>query len=175
MIHERALQAALAGGPILAELARHIEECPECRKELADLQALEGELRHAAPRVPFRPAWPGRLVSRSAPAAPPLRAWTSWAASVLLAAALLSTWLSLGPGSPGRQNPLPGNTTALAQSAETSPQLASLPSLMWDGNYEDSTAALLDMVEPLAEEMPKTPPEAITNYLSPSDTGGWNG
>jgi hypothetical protein len=174
MIHERALQAALAGGPILAELAQHVEECPECRMELDELRALEGELRRSAPRVPLEPSWKGRMASRDSANALPVRTWTSLAASLFLAAALLSTWLSMSPVAPGGGTPT-GNSATLVQSADSAPLLASIPSLMWGGSYEDSTTALLEMVEPLAQEMPKTPPEAITNYLSPSESGGWNG
>jgi hypothetical protein len=174
MIHERALQAALSGGPILAELAQHVEECPECRMELAELRALEGELRQSAPRVRFERSWKGRMASRDSIGALPVRTWTSLAASLILAAALLSTWLSMSPVAPGGSTPA-GNSAALVLSANTTPLQASIPSLMWGGSYEDSTAALLEMVEPLAQEMPKTPPEAITNYLSPSESGGWNG
>jgi hypothetical protein len=174
MIHDRALQAALAGGPILAELARHVEECPECRRELAELRALEEELRQSAPAVRFETTWQTRLATRGAPTDFPSRAWTSWAASFVLAVALLSTWLYMGSAAPSESAPQ-ANSAVFAETSDSAPLQASLPALMWGGSYEDSTTALLDMVEPLAQEMPKTPPEAITNYLSPSESGGWNG
>jgi hypothetical protein len=100
--------------------------------------------------------------------------WTSLAASLILGAALVSTWLSLTPATPG-SSVSSASPIAQAQATDGAVPQSSISSLMWGGTYEDSTTALLDMVEPLAQEMPSTPPEAITNYLSPAESGGWNG
>ncbi len=174
MIHEEAVKAALAGGPRDAHLARHLEECPDCRVELQSLRALEEDLRAAAGPLHRDVAWEARLESRLARSGQSGRSWTAVAASFLLASALVLSWTVTFPGkrTPGEMAALPvvAHTTrafAPATGAEQAPAL-------WMGD-EDSTAQLLQLADPLADELRQSPPDALKNYLSPDDSGGWNG
>lgn len=174
MIHEEALKAALAGGPRDAGLARHVEECLACRTELEALRALEGELRLAAGSPHRNPGWEARVERRLTRSGQTGRTWTTVAASCLLASALVLSWTVALPGvntsggMAGAQAPPP------ALRAVASPAGGEAAPGAWISD-EDSTAMLLQVSEPLADELRQGPPDALRNYLSHDDSGGWNG
>lgn len=174
MIHEEALKAALAGGPRDSALARHAEECPACRAELQALRALEGDLRLAAEAPHRDPQWETRLERLLTRAGQAGRTWTTVAASCLLASALVLSWTVALPGrrtadgmAGARALPPVVRTVAAPSGGE-----ATLGAWISD---EDSTAMLLQVSEPLADELRQSPPDALRNYLSLDDSGGWNG
>jgi len=169
MSHEITLQAALAGGPVPQEVREHLESCAACREELAELRSIERELVTATPAAPRVAAWEEGLVRGLAAHERPSLRWMPLAASLLLAAGLLAGWLA-GHRSGAGASAAPLASSSIEEPARGLADLAVLAPV-----DEDSTAELLQMAEPLAQDIPQTPPAALENYLSPAGNGGWNG
>lgn len=169
MRHDEAVTAALAGGPIPIEAVLHLRECASCRSELASLQELERQVRHAAPGA-ADPAWESRLLGRLADrgrsrGALALRAAVGLFLAGALAAGLYSA--TLVPKASGM-----GEAVASAAAFGT-PSPSELRALL--SSPEDSTSTLLDLTGQVSEGMPQSPPASLRDYLGPTDSGGWNG
>jgi hypothetical protein len=167
MRHEQALAEVLAGGPLPAEAALHLKQCPSCRRELQDLREVEGLLKAAAPQGGDS-AWEARLLKRLGESPWDrgrfaLRA----AAALLLAASLVAGLYGAAAGSK-----IPGAGMAAAPAGQA-PSPAELRTLL--SAPEDSTSALLDLSGQVSEEMPLTPPASLLDYVGSTDSGGWNG
>ena len=170
MRHEQAVEAALAGGPVPAEVALHLRECPHCRSELEALRALEGELREAAP--PARGAgWEEDLVRRMA-LRPSDRGRTALrlAAALLLACALVAGLFAAGTWRPNGAGAV---LQTEAQAGEAGPTDRDLATYLQAGS--DSTSALLELAGPVADKMLQEPPPSLSDYIGVTDSGGWNG
>lgn len=153
-----ALRHALAGGPLPAEAQGHVHACHACTQELSDLQSIESRLVEAAEPPELPPGLEDRVLLRLRPRR--RLAWTRIpaAAALLLAAALMTAWLT--------RVPAPHLATASLPSSDLSQGLSFL---------DDSTAGLLQAYEPVTEKLPDVPAEEMEGVLSPAERGGWNG
>lgn len=153
-----ALRHALAGGPLPAEAQEHVRSCPDCKRELSELQSIESRLAEAAPPTGLPSGLEDRVLWRLRPRR--RLTWTHMpaAAALLLAAALMTAWLT--------RVPAPHPAAAALPSLNLSQGLSSL---------DDSTAGLLQAYEPITEQLPDVPAEEMEGVLSPTERGGWNG
>lgn len=161
MTHDEALELQLAGGPLPAEAALHLQQCPVCRSELVTLRSMEERLRAAAPSPHIPAGMEGRVLARLVR---PRR--SGWAAGSAAAALLLAAGLWAALLAPGFRSPSP-----VTFSPSAPPQaVVEFPA------PPDTTAALLEAYEPvMSASQGQVSPEAIQSLLSPSEDGGSNG
>lgn len=179
MNHEEALKAAMAGGPLPVEARAHMSSCPTCAAELAALKSTEAALGAARPAAEGDPAWESRLIREISFARGFRRAsrstsarWLRIAASLLLAAALLTAWRGLRPDTNGQ---IVAGAAGVATSAQTRPALPDQTAPLWTDMGEDSTASLLQATESFTQKIQKEQGVEGAEGLDVLESGGWNG
>ena len=141
-----------------AEAQEHVRFCRACTHELSELRSISSRLAGAGPP----PELPADLEDRVLLHLRPRRR-SSWghlpaAAALLVAAALMTAWLTRVPAPHPATAPLPPFTASVDLSF-----------------LDDSTVGLLQAYEPIAEQLPDVPTEEMEGVLSPTEQGGWNG
>jgi len=111
---------ALEDGERRPEVAAHLEECPECRAEVARLRVLREALRSLPARPASRDLWPSTAARLKSGRRTRFLLWGAAAAALVLAGALgLSRYVRTGGPAPA-----PGTKAAAAPPAD--PKVAAL-------------------------------------------------
>ncbi len=180
MNHETALKYALSGNNAMAaEVEAHLAECGACRRELAGLRALEGELVAAAPHPMVKAGLEKRVLYRLGWASESRRWFQGgssalWkiAACALLAVGLVAAWSVF----PSRGLPSSGVEMAAREGGVASQITGETAAYLLQGGLnEGSTTALLSRAEKLAVGYRETESAELKVLLDPTNRGDWNG